>query len=332
MQDWMALVSEDPEVYLVKTPGSERFPQTTNCYLVRGSDGLLVVDTGQGTDEGRALLEAAFDALDVSREDVSYFLTHFHADHVDLLDRVAAAGSKVYASAAEVDLLRAVWSMRLYREEFDRVRREGVPWELTSEEFYQLVGFGHFDLDRYDVRLIEEGDTVSAGGSRFAVLDTAGHAVGHLSLFDPESGILFAGDHVLFDVAPCIGPEMFRNNLLGCYIDNVEKVAALPVRACMQAHGELRKDGFRERAQWLAQHHRDRAADMLRFAREHPGSTGFELVLGARWSAKGGWRKMSFPAQWCVLTTGLATLEYLERSGAVAACAGADGLRRYRAC
>lgn len=328
----MELVCENPETYLVRTPGRQGFPQRTNCYLVRDGEGLLVVDTGFDTDEGKVLLNAAFRKLDVSREDVSFFLTHFHEDHVNLLDRIAAPGARVYASRTEVELLRATWSMRFYPEELGRVRREGIPWDLDCEAFYRLVGFGKFDIDRYDVRFLEEGDVVSAGSAKLAAVDTAGHAAGHLSLFDPASGVLFAGDQVLFDIAPCIGPEMFGNDLLGRYIENVEKVAGLPVRTCLQAHGALHDGGFRDRALWLAQHHRDRAAEMLRFAREHPDSTGFELVLGARRDAGGGWKKMSFPAQWCIATTGLATLEYLERSGGVAGRVGPDGLRRYRAC
>ncbi|MDD3800409.1 MAG: hydroxyacylglutathione hydrolase [Novosphingobium sp.] len=48
----------------------------------------------------------------------------------------------------------------------------------------------HFPLDR----TVGDGDVVELGATRFAVLDTGGHTLGHVSYYDAADGIAFVGD------------------------------------------------------------------------------------------------------------------------------------------
>ncbi|OCC23928.1 hydroxyacylglutathione hydrolase [Croceicoccus estronivorus] len=49
---------------------------------------------------------------------------------------------------------------------------------------------GHFPLDR----VVSDGDIVDLGETRFAVMDTGGHTMGHICYYDAADGIVFVGD------------------------------------------------------------------------------------------------------------------------------------------
>ncbi len=58
----------------------------------------------------------------------------------------------------------------------------------------ELVGprevLAHYPLDR----VVGDGDTVTLGETRFAVLDTGGHTLGHICYYDAADGLAFVGD------------------------------------------------------------------------------------------------------------------------------------------
>lgn len=58
----------------------------------------------------------------------------------------------------------------------------------------ELVGprevLAHYPLDR----VIGDGDTVTLGETRFAVLDTGGHTLGHICYYDAADEVAFVGD------------------------------------------------------------------------------------------------------------------------------------------
>ncbi|WP_293882407.1 hydroxyacylglutathione hydrolase [Sphingomonas sp.] len=43
-------------------------------------------------------------------------------------------------------------------------------------------------------RIVADGDVIELGETRLRVIDTGGHTLGHISLYDTESGIVFVGD------------------------------------------------------------------------------------------------------------------------------------------
>src|SRR3954452_13775706 len=48
-------------------------------------------------------------------------------------------------------------------------------------------------LPRLDLE-VKEGDEVSLGQSRFTVIDTPGHTIGHISYFSPDGNVLICAD------------------------------------------------------------------------------------------------------------------------------------------
>ena len=71
---------------------------------------------------------------------------------------------------------------------------------------------------------------LEAGGRRLTCLPAPGHTPGQLCFWDESDGILFTGDHVLFDISPNITPWNGMEDALGCYLDSLRAVRELPAR------------------------------------------------------------------------------------------------------
>ena len=91
---------------------------------------------------------------------------------------------------------------------YDAARRaftaEGVPPSDASGYARYAVEPRLFDASRLELVASCDGDAIEVGRYRFRVVETPGHTPGHLALYEPESRILFGGDHVLFVISPSI--------------------------------------------------------------------------------------------------------------------------------
>ncbi len=80
---------------------------------------------------------------------------------------------------------------------------------------------------------LHEGDVVAAGRYRFEVLHTPGHSPGHVSLFDRETGILFAGD-LVGDITAWYTPA--SGGVTG-YLESLARMDACGARLILPSHG-----------------------------------------------------------------------------------------------
>jgi len=86
-------------------------------------------------------------------------------------------------------------------------------------------------------RRVRHGTPVRLGGREWVSVHTPGHTVDHLCLFDPERGLLLAGDHVLPSITPHISGSG-EGDSLRSYLATLDLVAALPgVTRGLPAHG-----------------------------------------------------------------------------------------------
>lgn len=67
---------------------------------------------------------------------------------------------------------------------------------LVLKERYGALVAGPAEVRRATPvdRILGDGDSIALGGSRFEVIDTGGHTIGHVSLYAPSDSILFVGD------------------------------------------------------------------------------------------------------------------------------------------
>lgn len=329
MNSLTELVHESPDVYRVIVPFDGPGIAGTNCYIVRDGDETLVVDAGAPGDGACAVMRAAFEETGVDPARASFFLTHFHTDHSGLLDRIAPPEAAVFVNLVDFDhMLRS--RTEVYRDElFDRMRAEGMPASELAAHRAHLSSLTAFDPSLHDVRFVSDGDTISCGRWRFAVLETPGHTVGHQSLVHPESGIVFGGDAVLFVISSSVDFVPRGAQGLQTYLDSLDRLIACPEGPLLHSHGDIRP-AWRERAVWLKEHRIERLEDAFRAAAVHDGSTGYEIVRRIRWNVPfDAWEDISLMQRWAIVGEGLGYVDHLVSLGQVRREADADGTYRY---
>lgn len=330
-------VHTDPNVYLIKVPFSNYKLDSTNCYAVIDGDEALVVDTGAPSETGRAFFEEALSELGIDPARASFFLTHLHLDHAGLVDALVPEDATLYLN--ELDYRRTLPAEieRRYELLHRTLVTEGADPDSARCSIESRRQFTHIIQKPHRLAFTREGDEITVGAHTFRVLDTAGHTPGHQGLYDPRSGILFGGDHVLFVLSPSIGlflPESGAPASAGdsvqTYLDNLEKVRALAPTALFHSHGPLRED-IDERIAWLSEHQRERAERVLSLVGEHPDATGFEItkLIGFNLPHK-TWEDVSCVQRLTLMEIGAAFLRHLELRGLVEARTDGDGIRRYR--
>ena len=322
-------VHRDPDVFEVRVPFENISTNDTNCYIVRDGDDTLVVDTGAPSDEGFAILDAALAELGVDRARAAFFLTHLHLDHAGLVDRIALPGARLYVSPVDFEAVRASRAASSY----DSARRafvaEGVSPSDASGYARYAVEPRLFDASRLTLVPSCEGDAIDVGRYRFRVVETPGHTPGHLSLYEPQSRILFSGDHVLFVISPSIALFPDGADGLQAYLDSLDKVRRLACRRLFVSHGEPRDD-FEARIDWLAAHHLERLDETRAIVRENPGLTGEEVIRTIRWNVPfDTWEAISFVQRWCIVTEGLVILNHLVDRRAIRREPDEAGIHRY---
>jgi glyoxylase-like metal-dependent hydrolase (beta-lactamase superfamily II) len=145
-----------------------------NCYLVAEDDGLTLVDTGPAGAVQRILDRARALHAPIRR----IVLTHAHRDHVAGLDALVehlGSGVEVIAGRREAPILAGDLSLVA-----------GEPEPEPKPRSYGTV-------DQPLTRLVHDQDQIGS----LVVFDTPGHTPGHISLLDPRTETLIAGDAVL---------------------------------------------------------------------------------------------------------------------------------------
>ena len=84
---------------------------------------------------------------------------------------------------------------------------------------------------------LADADHITLAGREWVALFTPGHTNDHLCLFDPEEGVLLAGDHVLPTITPHIS-GMIAGDPLARYVESLDRIASFDgVRNVLPAHG-----------------------------------------------------------------------------------------------
>ncbi len=330
MFDHVEQVHEAPEVFLVRVPFENISTSATNCYIVRDGVHAAVVDTGAPSANGARVLAGALDELGIDRLRAKWFLTHLHLDHAGLIDRIVPAGACLYVGAAEVACARASRTGS-YLQSVQRIyRKQGIPLHDASAAARLSIEPELFDATRLRMNLVHEGDVIEVGRYRLRVVETPGHTPGHLSLFEPQSRILFGGDHALFVISPSIALFPQARDGLAAYLDSLKKVEGLAISQLFHSHGDIRAD-FADRLTWLGAHHIERLDEARDVISACPGITGYQAIRSLTWNVPfDDWEDISFLQRWCIVTEGIVYLNHLMGRGVVATDSTGDGILRYR--
>lgn len=260
-----------PDLYQIVLPTP--FPVgPVNVYVARDADGLTLVDCGPLTSEARAALDAGLAALGHSARNVCRILiTHTHADHYGLAAQLTAeSGAQVLSHPFNTPTLQDAADERERRLAFysDLLRAAGTPEETVHaiDRIRRSIGVYAGAVQVTDE--LNEGDTLKLAGRAWQVLHTPGHSAGLVCLYDPDSHVLLANDHLLRDISsnPLVEPPppgaAQRLKSLVEYQRQLQRVADLPVSVAWPGHGQPIQ-AVRELVQQRMAFHAERAQRIL---------------------------------------------------------------------
>jgi glyoxylase-like metal-dependent hydrolase (beta-lactamase superfamily II) len=115
-------------------------------------------------------------------------------------------------------------------------------------------------LSLQPTRRVADAQWLRLGNRDWQALHTPGHTGDHLCLWDPASGVLLSGDHVLPTITPHISGLTTSADALSDFVSALERVSALDgVTTVLPAHG-LPFDDLPLRVQDIITHHDERLA------------------------------------------------------------------------
>jgi glyoxylase-like metal-dependent hydrolase (beta-lactamase superfamily II) len=159
-----------------------------NSYLIAEPDGLTLIDTGMPYSQKRTLEYVS--RLGRSAQEIKRILiTHADLDHYGCLAELQkASGARTYASQVEAVAIAIGKSSRPVNRSVGRFQRFmiGMMGKLLIATPIQVD------------EILAEGQVLPVLGG-LQVVETPGHAPGHLSYFSPSAGILFCGDSMRSD-------------------------------------------------------------------------------------------------------------------------------------
>jgi len=152
------------------------------CAVLESPEGLLLVDPGPTSALDN--LKAALREAGASLADVRVLLlTHIHLDHAGAAGTIAAEAPHVQVYVHRIGAPHLVDPSRLLAS----ARR------LYGELMEPLWG-AVLPVPERQIVALEGDETIRPGGRTLEVAYTPGHAVHHVSFFDPETGMAFVGD------------------------------------------------------------------------------------------------------------------------------------------
>ena len=193
-----------------------------NVYLVGDGKSFAMIDAGAGIEPHRIV--ERIEAAGISMAQVTQlFLTHAHGDH--------AAGANYFRETYGLKIVASA---------------EAAPWiaaadpDKTSIAAANASGVYPSDYIYAPCPIdaaVQEGDRLQVGQLQISIVETPGHANGHISFLLEISGqkIIFVGD------AMFAGGKIFIQNSWDCniqlYASAIDKLASLSIDAMFPGHG-----------------------------------------------------------------------------------------------
>ncbi len=195
--------------------------RASNVYLVRGADGVVVIDSCVRGSQG-AILGALRDAGYQPDGVQAIVITHAHVDHIGSLRELhRATGAPIYAPAGEIPAIEGHAPLPHPRGLIGQVFR-GVNSLLRPDP----VVVQH---------ALRPGPSLTALPGWY-VVPTPGHTQDHTSLYNPQRQLLIAGDALANLGGLRLAPRPFTSNI-GRARASTAMLAGLPLRNVLCGHG-----------------------------------------------------------------------------------------------
>ncbi|MBU2621733.1 MAG: MBL fold metallo-hydrolase [Proteobacteria bacterium] len=315
-----------PGLYRIKIPLPESPLKYLNSYVIKSDDRNLIIDTGFNRKECLEAMNNGLREINVDLADCDFFITHLHADHFGLIARLATKTSRIYFSRPDKEIIE---SWEGFEPMIEYAGKNGFPENELRTALHQHPGYKYGSDWMPDMSVLEDGETITYGNYCFECVETPGHTLGHICLYEANKKILIAGDHILSDITPNIQCWSDKENPLEKYLASLDKVHKLDVGLVLPGHRRLFKE-HRARIDELKQHHEKRAGEILDILKKGSGSA-FEVASLMTWDIKfDSWNDFPVAQKWFATGEAISHLRYLEEKHLVIKENNNPGIQKYR--
>ena len=297
-----------PEMFRIKIPLPDTPLKYLNSYVVRSEERNLLIDTGFNSP---ICLDAMMEGLnhlgiDLSRTDI--FVTHFHADHFSLIPELKTPTTQIFFNRPEAEILE---NWQGFGKMISHAEIHGFP-KTNLQAILEAHPASRFGVKWIpDAEMLSEGQPLAYGDYRFICIETPGHTLGHICLYETKEKLLVSGDHILGDITPNIQCWDDRQNPLKQYYSSLDKVKRLDVNLVLTGHRRPFQD-LNRRVDELKTHHNERLEEILIILNQGP-QTAFDIASKMGWDIKASdWNEFPLAQQWFATGEVLSHLRFLE--------------------
>lgn len=234
--EWFAVQRLREGIYLIGEP------MHVNSYLILGSERAVLLDTGMGISDIRAVVKELTDLP------ILVVNSHYHFDHVGgnhLFDNIAIhelGAERLQVGPPSHWFPRYLAAVEEVLAQYSVFRQIDESWfQVLAPEMQMRPLPATFDraawhtVTTVPTRLLKDGDTLDLGGRRLSVLHTPGHTPDSICLLDAGSRILFTGDTI--DTGPIYA--QFAESSIDAFVASTRKLLAYvdQVDVLFSAHG-----------------------------------------------------------------------------------------------
>ena len=247
-------------VFLVEIPIPVAL-RIVNCYVLKGSGGASILDTGFHTPDTEAAWTSALAELGLGFKDIAKIVvTHFHPDHYGAAGWLQEqTGAQVFMPVTERPQVERTWSSGQVASRLtDFFSVHGLPPELGQS----IASVQELQRSRVQpqpkITWIAEGEPLEFGDRKWLPIWTPGHSEGLMVFWSESDRLFLADDMILARITPNISlwPGMTVNPLRQ-YLASLDKVNPLPAKLTLTGHRKLVED-LQLRVSELKEHHRNR--------------------------------------------------------------------------
>ena len=300
-----------------------------NAYLIE-DDPLTLVDTGPNSGTSLDQVERGLAGLGHRVEDLELIaVTHQHMDHLGLVDVLSRRSGAEVAALDALAPWAADWAASMEAEDAyaDAVMaRYGVPADVRAVLRGMTASFRGWGAPMHVTVPLTDGVTITLRDRELSVHHRPGHSPSDIVLHDRRSGVLFAGDHLLPEIAsnPLISRPLGgatdasqRESALLAYAASLQLSRAMEVDMVLPGHGAPFTD-HRQLIDQRLETWRRRAARLHGILAEGP-RTAYEL-------AQATWGNIAVRQAYLMLSSIIGQADLLLADGLVQEAVRDDGV------
>jgi len=321
-------------IHQIKLPIKDNPLGYVNTYLIQGTDGWALLDTGWNNQESFDALSGQLKEMHLGFKDISLIIiTHMYPDHIGQAGRIQQlSGASLAVHEVEKEYLdsKLLWTDLVYQEINEWLLINGVPDEFLTVEMNSSGEMKDLIPEANPDRALSDGDTISTGIFDLQVIWTPGHSNGHICLYEPSHKLLFTGDHILPGITPNISIHtQFHEDPLKKYLQSLKKLQDLDMKLALPAH-ENTFTNLQKRIDELLAHHEERKATIIETI-VNKAKTAYHISSEITWmEGNVGWDDMTLLDRRIAVTEALAHLETLRGENRVVR-AEKEGFAFYKA-